>query len=116
MTPETVPPVWAYQVGLVVVILFIVGYLVVIDRCEDHPWTFADMLMTFKDGKPIADRQAFMLVGGWCVLSVWGTYWVFTSKSLPEWFVVAYAAYCVGSYGYSRHLKSKSGKNAGTLK
>lgn len=104
-------PIWAYQLGLLGVLLASVGYLLSIDRDKDHPWTFADMLMTYKDGKPVADRQAYMLIGGWYVLTAWGTYWIFASKTLPEWFVVAYAAYCVGSYGYSRHLKSRSTKN-----
>lgn len=113
MTTDAALPLWAYQLGLLTALVGSVGYLVFIDRSKGHPWKFADMLMTFKDGAPIADRQAYMLLGGWYVLTAWGTYWIFTTKSLPEWFVAVYAAYCVGSYGYSRHLKYKAPEKKG---
>ena len=102
-------PLWAYQaiLGLLFVLAGLLLYRV---NRGGHPWQFADMLTTWKDGKPIADRQAFMLIGGWFVLTAWGTYWLVSAKEMSEWYVVVYAAYCSGSYGYSRWLKSKEEK------
>lgn len=99
-------PLWAYHVVLALLITLAVVLLWKINR-SDHPWRFADMLVTHKAGKPVADRQAFLLVGGWFVLSGWGSYWVIVERSLPEFFVLTYASYCAMSYGYSRLLKTK---------
>lgn len=100
-------PLMAYQAVLALLILLAVILLRKIGK-SDHPWQFADMLLTTKSGKPVADRQAFLLLGGWFVLTTWGTYKLVSVKNMDEWFVLLYAAYCTGSYGYSRWLKSKS--------
>ena len=102
-------PLWAYQ-SIMFLLFILAGLLLYKVNRGDNDWRFVDMLLTYKAGKPIADRQAFMLLGGWAVLTAWGTYKLVAVKDMDEWFVLLYAAYCAGSYGYSRLLKSKEAK------
>lgn len=100
-------PLWAYQSVLALLAVLAGVLLWRVNRSAEHPWRFADMLCTHRGGKPVADRQAFMLLGGFFVLTAWGTYKLAAVRDMDEWFVLLYAAYCTGSYGYSRWLKSK---------
>lgn len=102
-------PLWAYQI--ILALLFVLaGLLLYKMNGSEHDWRIADMFTTYKGGRAVADRQAFMLLGGWFVLTLWGTYWLVAAKELSEWFAMLYAAYCAGSYSYSRWLKSKEEK------
>ena len=103
-------PLWAYKAILALLAMLVMILLWRIGKSK-HPWQFADMLLTEKNGKPVADRQAFLLLGGFFVLTTWGTYWIASQDELPEWFALLYATYCAGSYGWSRKLKSGA-KNA----
>lgn len=79
------------KLGLLLILaLTIANMFLRMDRDEDNPWKFFDMLMgTGRDGKRRADKEAFAFVGAFFVSSVWGT-WLVWYDQLTEWFYGPY--------------------------
>lgn len=94
-----------YKLAMLIVLLLALLALLAIHRGTSE-WRFTDLLMTHKAGRPVADRQAFVLVGAFFVSSVWGTGLVLDGK-LTEWFFIGYMVSFAGSHFGSRWLRVK---------
>lgn len=97
-----------YHWAIIILTAMALFVLVAITRGSEG-WSFKAMLMTHKEGRPVPDRQAFVLLGSFFVSTVWGTVMVL-QKAMTEWFFIGYMMAWAGSHFGSRWLKAKGEK------